>query len=121
MGAAPLFSFDLGASVNDIDWAPYSSTIITAVTEGDNSKAYLYDLSINKHQPLCDQAVSQKKRTRLTQIKINPKHKILIVGNDRGVVSSFKLSPNLRKVPVKSKKDPTPLPRKYFNAFMNNF
>lgn len=110
MGAAPLFSFDLGASVNDIDWAPYSSTIITAVTEGDNSKAYLYDLSINKNQPLCDQAVSQKKRTRLTKIKINPKHKIVIVGNDRGVVSSFKLSPNLRKVPVKSKKDPTPLP-----------
>jgi dynein intermediate chain 1 len=109
-GAAPLFNFELGAPVNDIDWAPYSSTVIVAVTEGDNGKAFVYDLAINKHQPLCDQAVSQKKRTRLTQIKINPKHRIVVVGNDRGIVSSFKLSPNLRKVPLKSKKDPTPLP-----------
>ena len=111
-GAAPLFNFELGASVNDLDWAPYSSTVICAVTEGDNSKAFVYDLSINKNLPLCEQSVSQKKRTRLTSIKINPKHKVVIVGNDRGVVSCFKLSPNLRKVPVKSKKDPTPLPRK---------
>ena len=84
------------------------------MTEGDNSKAFVYDLSINKNLPLCEQSVSQKKRTRLTNIKINPKHKVVIVGNDRGVVSCFKLSPNLRKVPVKSKKDPTPLPRKLF-------
>jgi len=109
-GSAPLFNFELGASVNDLDWAPYSSTVICAVTEGDNSKAFVYDLSINKNLPLCEQSVSQKKRTRLTTIKINPKHKVVIVGNDRGVVSCFKLSPNLRKVPVKSKKDPTPLP-----------
>ena len=33
-GAAPLFNFELGAPVNDIDWAPYSSTVIVAVTEG---------------------------------------------------------------------------------------
>ena len=76
----------------------------------------MYDLSINKNLPLCEQSVSQKKRTRLTNIKINPKHKVVIVGNDRGVVSCFKLSPNLRKVPVKSKKDPTPLPRKFFRS-----
>ena len=106
----PLFNFDLGASVNDLDWAPYSSTVICGVTEGDNSRAYLYDLNVNKYEPLCDQGVSAKKKTRLTQVKFNPDHKILMVGNDRGTVSAFKLSPNLRKVPVKSKKDPTPLP-----------
>lgn len=108
----PLFNFDLGASVNDLDWSPYSSTVICGVTEGDNSRAFLYDLNINKYEPLCDQGVSLKKKTRLTQVKFNPQHKILMVGNDRGTVSAFKLSPNLRKVPVKSKKDPTPLPRK---------
>jgi len=122
----PLFNFELGASVNDLDWAPYSSTVICGVTEGDNSRAYLYDLNINKYEPLCDQGVSLKKKTRLTQVKFNPQHKILMVGNDRGTVSAFKLSPNLRKVPVKSKKDPTPLPmdpqKEYekFNKVVNN-
>jgi len=106
----PLFNFELGAPVNDIDWAPFSSTVICGVTEGDNSRAYLYDLNINKYEPLCDQGVSLKKKTRLTQVKFNPQHKIIMVGNDRGTATAFKLSPNLRKVPVKSKKDPTPLP-----------
>ena len=40
-GVVPLFNFDLGASVNDLDWAPYSSTVIVGVTEGDNSKGKL--------------------------------------------------------------------------------
>ena len=34
----PLFNFELGAPVNDIDWAPFSSTVICGVTEGDNSR-----------------------------------------------------------------------------------
>ena len=43
-GSAPLFNFELGASVNDLDWAPYSSTVICAVTEGDNSKGGFYEV-----------------------------------------------------------------------------
>jgi dynein intermediate chain 1 len=33
----------------------------------------------------------------LTKIAFNPKHPILLVGDDRGCVTSLKLSPNLRK------------------------
>ena len=105
-------SFDLGASVNDLDWAPYSSTVLAAITEGDNARAFVYDLSQNKYNPLCYQGVSTKKKTRLTRVLFNKSHRILLISNDRGSCTSFKLSPNLRKVPVKSKKDPTPLPGK---------
>jgi len=105
-----LMSFDLGASVNDLDWAPYSSTVLAAITEGDNARAFVYDLSQNKYNPLCYQGVSTKKKTRLTRVLFNKSHRILLISNDRGSCTSFKLSPNLRKVPVKSKKDPTPLP-----------
>ena len=27
-----MFTFDLGSSVGDVDWAPYSSTVFAAVT-----------------------------------------------------------------------------------------
>lgn len=58
----------------------------------------MFDLSINKFEALCQQAVVAKK-TKLLHIEFNPVHPILIVGDDRGYVTSLKLSPNLRKKP----------------------
>ena len=56
---------------------------------------HVFDLSINKLEPLCEQKVV--KRAKLTHISFNDKDPILIVGDDRGGVNSLKLSPNLRK------------------------
>jgi len=47
--------------------------------------------------------VVQKKRTKLTHIAFNQSYPILLAGDDRGNVTSLKLSPNLRKKP-KAKK-----------------
>lgn len=45
------------------------------------------------------------KKTKLTHIEFNPVDPVIIVGDDRGCVTSLKLSPNLRKKPkVKKKK-----------------
>ncbi|XP_054879791.1 dynein, axonemal, intermediate chain 1, paralog 2 [Poeciliopsis prolifica] len=96
----PMFTFDLGSPVGDVCWAPYSSTIFAAVTI--DRKVHVFDLSINKFEGICHQIVVAKK-IRLTHIEFNPIHPIIIVGDDRGTVTSLKLSPNLRKKP-KSKK-----------------
>ncbi|XP_041638536.1 dynein, axonemal, intermediate chain 1, paralog 2 [Cheilinus undulatus] len=96
----PMFTFDLKAAVGDVAWAPYSSTVFAAVTT--DGTVYVFDLSINKHEPLCQVTVAAE--TKLTHIEFNPIYPIIIVGNDRGYVTSFKLSPNLRKKP-KMKKD----------------
>jgi dynein intermediate chain 1 len=53
---APLMSFDLGAAVGDIAWAPYSSTVFAAVT--DDGKVHVFDLAQNRQLPLCTQKVS---------------------------------------------------------------
>ncbi len=58
----------------------------------------MFDLNINKYEALCQQKVVSKK-TKLLHIEFNPVHPILIVGDDRGHVTSLKLSPNLRKKP----------------------
>ncbi|XP_050402811.1 dynein intermediate chain 2, ciliary isoform X2 [Patella vulgata] len=100
----PLFSFDLNNSVGDVAWAPYSSTVFAAVTA--DGKVYVYDLNVNKYEPICEQMVAQKKKTKLTHIEFNPVHPIIIVGDDRGNVTSLKLSPNLRKVPKEKKGQP---------------
>ncbi|XP_067938269.1 dynein intermediate chain 2, ciliary-like isoform X3 [Watersipora subatra] len=93
----PMFTFDLNSSVGDVAWAPYSSTVFAAVTA--DGKVFVYDLNINKYEPICEQSVVAKKKTKLTHISFNPYHPILIVGDDRGYVTSLKLSPNLRKMP----------------------
>lgn len=48
-------SFDLGAAVGDIAWAPYSSTVFAAVT--DEGKVHVFDLAQNRQLPMCAQKV----------------------------------------------------------------
>uniref|UniRef100_A0A8C5LLN6 Dynein axonemal intermediate chain 1 n=1 Tax=Leptobrachium leishanense TaxID=445787 RepID=A0A8C5LLN6_9ANUR len=97
----PMFVFDLNAAVGDVAWAPYSSTIFAAVTT--DGKVHVFDLSVNKYEAICQQAVVSKKKMKLTHIEFNPLHPVLIVGDDRGHVISLKLSPNLRKLPKEKK------------------
>lgn len=104
----PLFTYDLGSAVGDAAWAPYSSTVFAAVTA--DGKVFVFDLNINKYEPICEQTVVQKKKTKLTHIAFNLTYPIIIVGDDRGNVTSLKLSPNLRKKPkVKKGEEPKDL------------
>ena len=64
---------------------------------------HVFDLNLNKYEPICEQAVVQKKKTKLTHITFNPDFPIILVGDDRGYVTSLKLSPNLRKIPKDKK------------------
>lgn len=89
----PVMNFDLGASVGDVAWAPYSSTVFAAVS--DDGKVHVYDINENKLLPMCSQKIS--KSSKLTKVVFNPRHPILLVGDSRGVVYALKLSPNLRK------------------------
>eukprot|EP01065_Artemidia_motanka_P030143 TRINITY_DN36153_c0_g1_i1.p1 TRINITY_DN36153_c0_g1~~TRINITY_DN36153_c0_g1_i1.p1 ORF type:complete len:653 (+),score=262.17 TRINITY_DN36153_c0_g1_i1:73-2031(+) len=94
----PLMSFDLSSPVGEAAWAPFSSTVFAAVTT--DGHVHVYDLNKNKHEPMCDQLVVKK--AKLTRISFNPKEPIILVGDDRGMVSSLKLSPNLRGGPVEA-------------------
>lgn len=89
---APLLTFDLGVAVGEIAWAPYSSTIFAAITA--DSKCHVFDLNVDKHSALSDKKILTGK---LNHLAFNPIHPIIIIGNDRGNVKSFKLSPNLQK------------------------
>ena len=77
----PLFTYDLGSAVGDAAWAPYSSTVFAAVTA--DGKVFVFDLNINKYEPICEQSVVQKKKTKLTHIAFNSNYPIIIVGDDR--------------------------------------
>lgn len=77
----PLFVFDLGYAVGDVEWAPYSSTVFAAVT--NDGRVHIFDLNVNKYRPICVQAVVNKKRNRLTRIAFNHKLPVIIVGDDK--------------------------------------
>jgi len=88
-----LFEFDLNASVGDVTWAPFSSTMFAAVTA--DGCLHIFDLAISKTEAI---HVSQIiKKGKLTHVSFNPDYPVILLGDDRGNVSSFKLSPNLRK------------------------
>ena len=46
-------------------------------------QVHVFDLNINKYEPICEQAVVQKKKTKLCHIAFNPTHPIILVGDDR--------------------------------------
>lgn len=108
--SVPIMSFDLASAVGDVAWAPYSSTVLAAVSS--DGKVHVYDLHANKHEQLCEQKVV--KRARLTHVAFNDSSPVLLVGDDRGGVNSLKLSPNLRRItpipPVETAKGETPAP-----------
>jgi len=91
--AKPAMSFDLNSAVGDVAWSPLSDTTFAAVTS--DGKVHVYDLHENKHEPMCEQKIVRK--AKLTKIAFNPVHPVILVGDDRGCVTSLKLSPNLRK------------------------
>ncbi|KAG8198169.1 hypothetical protein JTE90_006919 [Oedothorax gibbosus] len=88
-------TFDLMQEVRDIAWAPFSSTLFAAVTT--DGKVHIFDVHMNRQQSTSSYAVCSSKRSvHLTTVQFNPVKPVLIVGDDRGSVISFKLSPNLR-------------------------
>lgn len=96
---SPVMSFDLAQAIGDVAWAPYSSTTFAAITSdgtgaSTNGVVYLYDLSINRNERICEQKVI--KRAKLTHVAFSSTEPIIIVGDDRGGVNTLKLSPNLR-------------------------
>lgn len=101
----PVMTFDLHTSVADVAWAPFSSTVFAVVT--DDGKLRLYDLSVNKHEPL-GESPRVNKKAKLTHICFNPNQPIICVGDDRGVVNILKLSRNLRKMTAPKLEDLDP-------------
>ena len=57
--------------------------------------AQVYDLSVNRHEPICKQKVV--KRAKLTKLRFSSFDPILLIGDENGAITSMKLSPNLRK------------------------
>ncbi|XP_018020947.2 dynein intermediate chain 2, ciliary-like [Hyalella azteca] len=91
----PLVVMSLGGAVASAAWAPYSSTVVVAVT--DEGKIFVYDLFVRRCRPLCVQALPQKKRLLVSSLAMSPYHPVLLVAGERGHLVSFKLSPNLRR------------------------
>jgi dynein intermediate chain 1 len=56
----------------------------------------VFDLAENKHEPLSQQKIVRG--AKLTRVCFNQVDPILVVGDDKGGVTSLKLSPNLRRV-----------------------
>lgn len=77
----PLFIFDLGASVGDVKFSPYSSTVLAAVTT--EGKVFVFDINVNKYKAICVQQVVPRKSVKLTCIAFNHKLPFIIVGDDK--------------------------------------
>ncbi|GLH13932.1 Dynein intermediate chain 2, ciliary [Gryllus bimaculatus] len=95
-----------GTSVRlkDVEWAPYSSTVFGAATS--DGRVHIFDVNVDKYNPICSQQVVSKKRNKLTKLAFNSYLPFIVVGDIRGVILSLKLSPNCRKKVKPPKKGP---------------
>ena len=66
--ARPIKAFDLGCAVGDIEWAPYSSTVFSAVTSSGN--LLVYDLDQEKHHEMCEHPAMKK--AKALHVSFNP-------------------------------------------------
>lgn len=82
-------------------WASHSATVFAAIT--NDGKVHIFDVSMNKYEALASQVITPKKKTKLTSVQFNPTEPILMAGDDRGNITTLKLSPNLRKIPKQKK------------------
>ena len=62
-----------------------------------DGKVHIYDLSIDKYNPICVQPIVHRKKARLNHLAFNPSHPVILVGDSCGVTHCLKLSPNCRR------------------------
>ncbi|XP_024125382.1 dynein, axonemal, intermediate chain 1, paralog 2 isoform X2 [Oryzias melastigma] len=104
---SPIYNIDLKDPVEDIAFSPHSSTVFAAMTK--SGKVCFYDVSISKYEAICQQEVVNRKKGQLTKLEFNPTHPIIVVGDEKGCIHSFKMSPNLRKRPKNKEGQVLPL------------
>lgn len=92
----PITTFDLQCAVGDVEWAPYSSTVFAAVTY--NGMLCVYDLKQEKKKHLCEHPAMKK--AKAYHVSFNWEDPIILVGDEKGGVNSFKLSKALTKGPM---------------------
>ena len=97
-----MITYDLGCAVQDVEWAPFSSTVFAAVTA--DGRVHVFDLAQNKNAPLVSELVSsqrQRGRCKLTTVRFAVGFPLLIVGDEAGHILALKLSPNLWLDPIR--------------------
>lgn len=110
--STPIMSWDLNTSVADVAWAPWSSTVFAAIT--NDGKLRLYDLAVNKHEPVGETRVCKQKKPSLkdkdkvnpdkpphmpTHLAFNPRDPVLSVGTNYAVLKILKLTSSQHRFP----------------------
>lgn len=86
----PVMTFDQSTQVVDAIWAPYSSTVFSALTL---ERVFMYDLNIDKYSRLAEQ--KPLKNPKYTNLAFNNRDPIMLIGDNLGGVTLVKLSPVL--------------------------
>lgn len=84
--------WDIGCEATDVQFAPGSRDIFAVTTATGVVK--IFNLAVDPNQPVCSQKVVDRKR-RLTRLMFSPYRPMIVVGDDQGGVSFFKLPPTL--------------------------
>ena len=85
-GKAAIMTFDLGQAIVDLCWSPFNSAVFICLSL---DKMHVFDLGANKYEPVAEIHPVDRKCTNLA---LNWKDPVVLVGDSHGGVSSFKLS-----------------------------
>lgn len=91
----PIMTLDMHTSVGDVCWSPHKSTMFSCITT--DGWLRLFDLKASRVDPIGEHRLLRSS-TKLTHIAFNHKDPVIVVGDDKGVTSVFKLSSKLRQL-----------------------
>lgn len=86
---AAVMTFDLGQAIVDIGWSPFNSAVFICLSL---EKLHVFDLGTNRYEPVTEIHPVDRKCTNLA---LNWKDPIILVGDSHGGVSSFKICKSL--------------------------
>ena len=103
----PVMTFDLHVPVADVAWAPYKSTVFACVS-GDGWLR-LFDLAVNKAEPIGDFRPSSSNAVRLTHVGFNPQEPVIAISDTNGSTYVLKLTAAMRQMTAAKIEDLDPI------------
>ncbi|KAH0787605.1 dynein intermediate chain 1, axonemal [Histomonas meleagridis] len=92
----PLQVYDYAPNyVNDVKFAPHSSTIFASITS--DGELFIYDVAVDRYNEICKTDIIEANDGALTTMCFHPKLPVILIGDDKGRIHSLKMSPNLRR------------------------
>ncbi|KEG01836.1 hypothetical protein YYE_03355 [Plasmodium vinckei vinckei] len=90
-----LIVFDTKECIYDVKWSPFLSTCFFVISSNNCGHLHIYDLSVDINKAITTEVITKKKKLR--KLSINNFNDVILIGEENGVVYTYKVSYNFNQ------------------------